>query len=228
VSEGPDLSALADELVAAAKGRGVELTGPGGLLTGLSKRVLATALEVEMTDHVDTLTGQLGDRHLAAGLEPTTQSRQLTKLVHPRQRRIAAPLQLYLIRDGKGSERPRHQDPAHPARRPGHDCLLLLGTRRTRSPRDTGPKPMDRTLDKIPMRPNRATSSSACESSRRRTATSYSSTCSASHSARAGLEGYGLEITRRVGMPASANAHNVRYLMAKRDRMGHLIKVVNA
>jgi 3,4-dihydroxy 2-butanone 4-phosphate synthase/GTP cyclohydrolase II len=45
---------------------------------------------------------------------------------------------------------------------------------------------------------------------------------------RAGLEGYGLEITRRVGMPVSANAHNIRYLMAKRDRMGHLIGVVNA
>jgi len=51
-SLGPDLSALAEELVAAARGRGVELTGPGGLLTGLTRRVLETALEVEMAEHL--------------------------------------------------------------------------------------------------------------------------------------------------------------------------------
>jgi hypothetical protein len=41
----PDLSVVADQLVAAARRRGVELTGPGGLLTGLTKQVLKTALE---------------------------------------------------------------------------------------------------------------------------------------------------------------------------------------
>jgi transposase-like protein len=61
VPEGPDLSALADELVAAARGRGVELTDPGGFLTGLTKRVLETALEVEMADHLGY------DRHDPAG-----------------------------------------------------------------------------------------------------------------------------------------------------------------
>ena len=45
---------------------------------------------------------------------------------------------------------------------------------------------------------------------------------------RAGLEGYGLRITSLVGLPVSVNAHNVRYLVAKRDRMGHLISVANA
>jgi 3,4-dihydroxy 2-butanone 4-phosphate synthase/GTP cyclohydrolase II len=38
---------------------------------------------------------------------------------------------------------------------------------------------------------------------------------------RAGLEGYGLEIVGRVAMPVRANAHNLRYLRSKRDRMGH-------
>jgi putative transposase len=47
-----DLSALADHLVAAARTQGVELTGPGGLLTGLTKQVLETALEVEMSEHL--------------------------------------------------------------------------------------------------------------------------------------------------------------------------------
>ncbi|HVU91636.1 MAG TPA: bifunctional 3,4-dihydroxy-2-butanone-4-phosphate synthase/GTP cyclohydrolase II [Jatrophihabitans sp.] len=38
---------------------------------------------------------------------------------------------------------------------------------------------------------------------------------------RAGLEGYGLRITGRVGLPVHANPENIRYLETKRDRMGH-------
>jgi hypothetical protein len=52
VVRSPDLDAVADELVAAARAGGVALTGPGGLLTGLTKRVLESALEVEMADHL--------------------------------------------------------------------------------------------------------------------------------------------------------------------------------
>jgi transposase-like protein len=48
----PDLSVVADQLVAAARRQGVELTGAGGLLTGLTKQVLETALEVELTEHL--------------------------------------------------------------------------------------------------------------------------------------------------------------------------------
>jgi putative transposase len=48
----PDLSVVADQLVAAARRQGVELTGPGGLLTGLTKQVLETALDVELTEHL--------------------------------------------------------------------------------------------------------------------------------------------------------------------------------
>lgn len=47
-----DFALLAEELVAAARGQGVELTGPNGLLTGLTKQVLQTALEVEMAEHL--------------------------------------------------------------------------------------------------------------------------------------------------------------------------------
>jgi putative transposase len=46
------LPALAEQLVAAARCRGVELTGPGGLLTGLTKQVPETALDVELSDHL--------------------------------------------------------------------------------------------------------------------------------------------------------------------------------
>src|SRR4051812_9620369 len=56
-----DLSALADQLVAAARTQGVELTGPGGLLTGLTKQVLETALDVELGEHLGH------DRHERSG-----------------------------------------------------------------------------------------------------------------------------------------------------------------
>jgi len=40
---------------------------------------------------------------------------------------------------------------------------------------------------------------------------------------RAGLEGYGLEISGREPMPVRVHDENVRYLRTKRDRMGHLL-----
>jgi 3,4-dihydroxy 2-butanone 4-phosphate synthase/GTP cyclohydrolase II len=38
-----------------------------------------------------------------------------------------------------------------------------------------------------------------------------------------GLSGFGVEITARVALPVSATPHNLRYLIAKRDRLGHQI-----
>ena len=43
---------LARQLMDRAKAEGVSLVGPGGLLAGLTKTVLETALEAEMTEHV--------------------------------------------------------------------------------------------------------------------------------------------------------------------------------
>jgi 3,4-dihydroxy 2-butanone 4-phosphate synthase/GTP cyclohydrolase II len=37
----------------------------------------------------------------------------------------------------------------------------------------------------------------------------------------AGLSGFGIEITGRVSLPVAATEDNLRYLMAKRDRLGH-------
>ncbi len=56
-----DLQALAEELVEQARTEGVELVGPGGLLTELTKTVLETALEAEMTEHLGY------DKHDPAG-----------------------------------------------------------------------------------------------------------------------------------------------------------------
>ena len=44
--------ALAHELVERARSEGVELVGPGGLLAGLTKTVLETALEAELDEHL--------------------------------------------------------------------------------------------------------------------------------------------------------------------------------
>ena len=48
----PRVAELAEQLVEQARASGVELTGPGGLLSGLTKQVLETALQVEMSDHL--------------------------------------------------------------------------------------------------------------------------------------------------------------------------------
>ena len=47
-----DMSRLAEQLVASAAQQGVQLTGQGGLLTALTRQVLQTALEVEMSHHL--------------------------------------------------------------------------------------------------------------------------------------------------------------------------------
>jgi 3,4-dihydroxy 2-butanone 4-phosphate synthase/GTP cyclohydrolase II len=44
---------------------------------------------------------------------------------------------------------------------------------------------------------------------------------------RAGLEGYGLQIAGREPLPVRPHAENVRYLRAKRDRMGHLLDALD-
>ena len=54
---------LAEELVARAQEQGVSLTGPDGLLKQLTKTVLETALNQEMTDHLGH------DKHGLAGNE---------------------------------------------------------------------------------------------------------------------------------------------------------------
>lgn len=56
-----DQQQLAQQLIAAAREEGVELVGPGGMLTGLTKTVLETALEAEMSEHLGY------DAHDAAG-----------------------------------------------------------------------------------------------------------------------------------------------------------------
>ena len=43
---------------------------------------------------------------------------------------------------------------------------------------------------------------------------------------RAGLEGYGLRVPGRVPLPSTVTAENLAYLRTKRDRMGHLLDII--
>jgi 3,4-dihydroxy 2-butanone 4-phosphate synthase / GTP cyclohydrolase II len=36
-----------------------------------------------------------------------------------------------------------------------------------------------------------------------------------------GLSGFGIEVSGRVSLPVAATENNLRYLIAKRDRLGH-------
>jgi putative transposase len=61
VSDEAAMRGWAELLVARAREEGVDLTGEGGLLTGLVRQVLQTGLEVELADHLGY------ERHDAAG-----------------------------------------------------------------------------------------------------------------------------------------------------------------
>ena len=50
--EGVDQQQVAEQLLAQARQQGVDLVGPDGLLNQLTKRVLETALQEEMADHL--------------------------------------------------------------------------------------------------------------------------------------------------------------------------------
>jgi len=66
-----DQKDLAERLLAQAKEQGVSLVGPGGLLNQLTKSVLETALEAELTEH-------LGHEH--GGTPPTSNMRNGTRV----------------------------------------------------------------------------------------------------------------------------------------------------
>jgi putative transposase len=52
MAEQIDQQQLAQQLVEKARADGVDLVGPGGLLAGLTKTVLETALDAELSEHL--------------------------------------------------------------------------------------------------------------------------------------------------------------------------------
>ncbi len=69
----PEDKQLAEELVEHARDEGVNLVGPGGLLTGLTTSVLEAGLEAEMSEHLGY------DKHDPAGRERGSNSRNGTR-----------------------------------------------------------------------------------------------------------------------------------------------------
>lgn len=90
-----DEKEIAQQLLAQAKQQGVALVGPGGLLAGLTKTVLETALEAELTEHLGH------ERHqLAAGSNTRNGTRSKTVLTE------IGPVQIDVPRDRDGSFEP--------------------------------------------------------------------------------------------------------------------------
>ena len=79
----PDMTRLAEELVASATERGIALTGDGGLLTALTRQVLQSALEAEMAAHLGYDKGDPAGRNLGNsrnGSTPKTVTTEIGKV----------------------------------------------------------------------------------------------------------------------------------------------------
>ncbi|WP_197061856.1 transposase, partial [Sinomonas humi] len=87
-----DQKELAERLLAQAKAQGLSLVGPGGLLAGLTKTALETALEAELTERLGHEHGQtpLGS-NIHNGTRPKTVLTQI------------GPVQIEVPRDRDGS-----------------------------------------------------------------------------------------------------------------------------
>jgi transposase-like protein len=88
---------LATELLARAESEGVSLVGPGGLLAGLTKRLLEAALEGEMTDHVGYEPHDPAGHHSGNSRNGTRSKTVITDI---------GPVELDVPRDRDGSFQP--------------------------------------------------------------------------------------------------------------------------
>jgi transposase-like protein len=103
IAETDDLASAVDgplieEMVGRARAQGLELTGPNGLLGALTKRILESALEGEITDHLGY------DKHERAGQEGGNSrngTRSKTVLTD------IGPVQIDVPRDREGSFEPQ-------------------------------------------------------------------------------------------------------------------------
>lgn len=90
-----DQKQLAEQLLAQAKEQGVSLVGPGGLLNQLTKNVLETALEAELTER---LGHEHGEVPIAENMRNGTRSKTVLTEI--------GPVQIEVPRDRDGSFEP--------------------------------------------------------------------------------------------------------------------------
>ena len=92
-----DQQQLAQELVEKARAEGVELVGPGGLLSGLTKSVLETALETELSEHLGYDKHDPAGRNRANSRNGTRSKTVLTEI---------GPVEIEVPRDREGTFEP--------------------------------------------------------------------------------------------------------------------------
>ena len=93
-----DEQRIADDLVAQAREQGLELVGPGGLLAGVTKRVIETALDAEMVEH---LGYEKGERDGKTGENERNGVRSKTVITE------IGPVEIDVPRDRDGSFEPQ-------------------------------------------------------------------------------------------------------------------------
>src|SRR5215207_10356902 len=89
---------VAKDLLARARREGVSLVGPGGLLAGLTKTVLETALEAELTDHLGYEKHDPAGRNGENSRNGARAKRVITEV---------GPVEVDVPRDREGSFEPR-------------------------------------------------------------------------------------------------------------------------
>ena len=92
-----DQQQLAQELVDKARAEGIDLVGPGGLLTGLTKTVLETALETELSEHLGYDKHDPAGRNRGNSRNGTRAKTVLTEI---------GPVEIAVPRDREGSFEP--------------------------------------------------------------------------------------------------------------------------
>jgi transposase-like protein len=110
-----DQQELAQQLVEAARAEGLELVGPGGLLTGLTKTVLETALDAELTEHLGYDKHDPAGHHSGNSRNGTRSKTVLTEI---------GPVQIEAPRDRDGSFTPAIVK-KHQRRLDGIDQIIL-------------------------------------------------------------------------------------------------------
>jgi len=94
--ESIDERELAEQLLAQAKAQGVSLVGPGGLLSSLTKQVLETALDAELTEH---LGHDHGETPAGSNMRNGTRSKTVITEI--------GPVEIEVPRDRDGSFEPQ-------------------------------------------------------------------------------------------------------------------------
>lgn len=94
----PEDRQLAEELVERARNEGVDLVGPDGLLTGLTKNVLEAGLEAEMSEHLGYDKHEPAGRNSGNSRNGTRSKRVLTDV---------GPVDIEVPRDREGSFEPQ-------------------------------------------------------------------------------------------------------------------------